>query len=75
METEIAEILSVLFNKKISPKDNISSKDEPDWDSFKHIEIIMVLEENLGIKFNRDEIPTLNSFKKIVKKIKQIKGL
>ena len=46
---------------------------EPKWDSMKHIEVIMVLEEELGISFRPESIPTLTSMAKIVDEINKLK--
>lgn len=71
LEKEIARIFSVLFKKEITPDSDISMDNEELWDSIKHIEIIMTLEEELGISFRMQDIPELRSMKKIIAKAKE----
>ncbi|MBI0005853.1 acyl carrier protein [Gilliamella sp. W8126] len=73
-EDMVAKIFSTLFKKEINSNDDISMESEPKWDSMKHIEIIMVLEEELGISFRPESIPALTSMSKIIDEIKKIKG-
>jgi len=35
------------------------------WDSLKHMQLIMALEDEFGIRFSDDDIPELTSFKLI----------
>lgn len=71
VEEKVKEILEVLLEHKIDTED-ISSDTEELWDSLKHLEIIVTLEEEFGIKFNQDDIPKLNSMCVIISKIKEL---
>lgn len=72
MEEQVAQILSLLLGQEFTSKDNVSMGNQELWDSMKHIEIITTLEEELGVSFKIEEIPTLTSMKKIVETIKNM---
>lgn len=65
LEEQVASIFSVLFNKPVRAGDNFSMKTEKSWDSMKHIEVIMTVEEECGVSFNPKDIPKLTSLDKI----------
>lgn len=73
MEEQVIQILSQLFGKEIKKGDNFSMDTEENWDSLKHIELIMTLEDELGISFSPEDIPHLTSLSKIVEKVKELK--
>ena len=68
----MAEILSTLLGQSFSAENDVSMENQELWDSMKHIEIIITLEEELGISFNAKDIPTLTSMSKIIDAIKQM---
>ena len=72
MEKQVAEILSMLLGQEFSVRDDVSMENQELWDSMKHIEIITTLEEELGVSFKIEEIPTLTSMEKIVEAIKKM---
>lgn len=74
MKEKIAKILSVLFEREVSPDEDVSMENEYKWDSMRHIEIIMTIEEELGISFPPADIPTLTSMKKIIRKVEELKA-
>lgn len=69
---QIANILSLLLDKKIDKNDDVSMGNCDTWDSMKHIEIITTIEEELNISFEIEEIPTLNSMQAIIKKVEDM---
>ena len=73
MENEIIKILSQLFEKEIKKGEEISIYTEEKWDSLKHIEIIMTLEEEFDISFSPEDIQQLKSLSKIIEKVKELK--
>lgn len=73
MEKQIVQILSQLFEKEIKIGDDFSADKEELWDSMKHIEIIMTLEEEFDISFDPKDIPQLKSLSKIIEKVKELK--
>lgn len=66
MEQEIKKILSKLLS--ISPEeisDSTSMKNVKKWDSLKHLEIVMALEEHFDFRVTMDEIVEMINFKGI----------
>ncbi len=56
-----AKLLSLLLDKPISPKDNVSMESCEAWDSIKHIEIIVTFEDHFNIAFEPQDVPLLIS--------------
>ena len=61
MESEIyaalTEILrDALVNETLVVTPELTAKQVPGWDSFKHIEIIIATEERFGVKFVAQEL-------------------
>ena len=69
---KVANILAQLLKCTIEENENISMEDTELWDSMRHIEIIMTIEEELNISFPPQDIPTLVSLDKIVNKIMEM---
>ncbi len=69
---EIKNIFGEVFN--ISP-DKIETKTKQNelegWDSLGQLRLIMTLEEKFGISYSIDEIASLNTYEKILKKTEQ----
>ncbi len=67
---ELKTLLSDIFD--ISEKEidnNIYLNEIKGWDSVKHMELILTIEENYNISLTGDEIASLKSFSDIVKMI------
>lgn len=74
IEEKIAEILSQILKHKIKPGDVVQRKTEEMWDSLKHIEIIVTLEEELDVSIPADKAKDLDSMEKIFTLIKGLKN-
>lgn len=72
IETAVAAILTVLLGKPVSPGAALGKDTEPAWDSIKHIEILLAIEENLDVSFEPEDIPLLTSMDKIIAKIREL---
>ena len=75
METEIKEImarildiLAAQINEETSPE-TVES-----WDSLRHMNLIMALEEKFGIRFTDTQIVEMMSYPLIVATLKELKG-
>ena len=62
---KLANILSTVFEKTISVRDNFSMESSDDWTSLKHIELIVMLEEEFEISFEPEIISELTSQQKL----------
>lgn len=71
---KLANILSTVFEKTISVKDNFSMESSDDWTSLKHIELIVMLEEEFEISFEPEIISELTSQQKLFEYIERQLG-
>jgi len=72
MKTKFFKIFSLLFGKEIAETHDLSMKNNPEWTSLKHIEIILTMEEEFGITFDPQDIPKLTSQKALWEKISEL---
>ena len=63
IQEKIKELISLIFNIE---KIDINEKDEnAHWDSLKHMNFILALEEEFLVKFSNSEIVKMNNFKNV----------
>ena len=54
---KLSDIFKVLFNRPdLELNDNLTAKDVPGWDSFNHVNLIINIDEELGVQFTNDEV-------------------
>ena len=54
---KLSDIFKVLFNRpNLELNDNLTAKDVPGWDSFNHVNLIINIEEEFGVRFSNDEV-------------------
>ena len=69
MEFRIKNVMSAVFEIPIDDLDDFSSSDNiVSWDSLKHMNLIIALEEEMKIDFSENEIIKMTNYK-IIKKI------
>lgn len=68
MKEKFLRIFSLVFGKEIHENHDFSMKNNPEWTSLKHIEIILSIEEEFGIAFEPQDIPKLTSLKALWEK-------
>tara|TARA_X000000950_G_C13897004_1_gene653259 strand:- start:164 stop:403 length:240 start_codon:yes stop_codon:yes gene_type:complete len=61
---KLKKIFSLILKKK-DLKLTLSRANEKKWDSLNHVNIIIAIENEFRIKFNSNEIESMNSLKKI----------
>ena len=71
---KLANILSTVFEKTISVRDNFSMESSDDGTSLKHIELIVMLEEEFEISFEPEIISELTSQQKLFEYIERQLG-
>ena len=71
MDKTFNEIVAKMFNiKEVKIRDNLSSKDIPDWDSMNYLLFIAELEKEFNLSFSMDEVlnaTTLGTIKNLLK--------
>ena len=54
---KLSDIFRVLFNRPdLELTDDLTAKDVPGWDSFNHVNLIINIEEEFGVRFSNDEV-------------------
>ena len=54
---KLSDIFKVLFNRPdLELNDNLTAIDVPGWDSFNHVNLIINIEEEFGVRFSNDEV-------------------
>lgn len=61
MENKLKKIFKRIFKKK--RVENLSSNDDKNWDSLRHLDLIFALEEEFNIKFTNKEITSIKNYK------------
>lgn len=66
IDDTVRGVLAAALNRPVNPDDEVRRADQADWDSVKHIDILFMLEEELGLTFDEADIPELDSVGAIV---------
>lgn len=74
IRAKASKILSMALEKTIDPVTNPLRADTAKWDSLKHIELILMLEDEFKIRFSANEVNAIRSLDDIVEKIKAKNG-
>ena len=72
VKERIAEALSALLEQNVPPNGDIQMSTCDAWDSVKHIEIIMTLEDIFAISFAPEDIPALTSQRRLSAAVQQL---
>lgn len=70
--SEITEIVNEILDIEITDIENVKREDIEEWDSLEHINIILAIEENFGIKFQIDELKTVTEPIGIINKVMEM---
>ena len=62
----IREVFATALDRPIGPDENVVQTSEVAWDSVKHIEIIFMIEEALGVTFDPAEFAEMTSLDECV---------
>ncbi|WP_139452363.1 acyl carrier protein [Campylobacter armoricus] len=71
MEDKFYEILENILETKVDKNSNLNMDNCKNWTSLAHIDIIMSLEEEFEIKFNKEELTNLKSQNDLLNSIKE----
>lgn len=75
IEDKIKKLMSIVFEINLDEiSDNFSQINSKDWDSLRHLNLIVALEEEFDIFFTDNEITSLNSYKEIIDIVKYRKN-
>jgi acyl carrier protein len=60
IEAILTDVFRTLFRRPdLELRDDLTAKQVPGWDSLNHVNLIIQIEEELGIKFRNDEVARL----------------
>ena len=62
----IQKIFEKIFKSKIKKFENLEFNKSKNWDSLKHIQLIVSLEKELKVKIKTSDVEKLTSYKKII---------
>lgn len=73
---EVYEKMNEIFRKifddeEITVSDTTTADDIEGWDSLEHINLVVAIEKNFGIKFNMDEVAKMQNVGEMVDIIMQ----
>ncbi|WP_106768582.1 phosphopantetheine-binding protein [Paenibacillus faecalis] len=66
LRKQVGSILSEVLNTTLSSDENPKRKEMPNWDSLKHMELILRLEEELNVRFSIKEVAAITSLDDLV---------
>jgi acyl carrier protein len=68
---QLSEIFSSAFEEKIELDLESNKENLKQWDSLKHLHLILELEEQLNVRFNIEEIERMTNVERIISILKQ----
>jgi acyl carrier protein len=74
IQEAVADLLSISLGRKIAQTESVTRDSDPKWDSLKHVQLILLLEEHFGVQFSEEEMGALRSSDEIVKAIEEKSG-
>ena len=67
IKERIANVMSAVFEiSQDQVEDDTSPESIKSWDSLKHMNLVIALEEEFGIEFNNEEILKIPNYKSLV---------
>ena len=66
LHQQIGSILSEVLNTTLPPDINPKREEMPNWDSLKHMELILRLEEQFNVRFSIKEVAEITSLDDLV---------
>lgn len=73
MEDKVKEIMAAVFETEASMINETSSADTiENWDSIRHMNLIVALEEEFGIQLNDDQISEMTNFKLVLLTLSEV---
>lgn len=74
MEEKVIQVISQVMGVPAAELNEDSSPDTiAEWDSLKHMNLVLALEEELGVQFSDSQIIEMNSVGLILEILKEIK--
>lgn len=71
IEAVICEITGLILGRTVAFEDHVSQDNEPSWDSLKHVELVIAVEDDLEVRFDEDELAELTSVDRLVAAVRR----
>ena len=71
IQTAVAGLLTITLGRQITQSESVSRDSESNWDSLKHVQLILMLEEQFGIQFSEEEMGSLRDSDGIVRAVEE----
>ena len=71
IQSNVAELLTITLGRQITLNESVSRDSESNWDSLRHIELILMLEEHFGVRFSEEEMAALRNSDEIIHAIEE----
>jgi len=72
IQDAVCEVLGVALAQGRPVDPDFYSEEHPAWDSLKHIEVVLALEDRFNIRFAEAEMSNLDSVPKIARRIGEL---
>jgi len=74
IEDQVRGCLSGVVGRRVLPGETVVRGEEPAWDSLAHVELLFALEDEFGIRFDRDELGSMGSLRDLVDSVARHRG-
>lgn len=74
IQEAVADLLSISLERQVAREEPVTRESDPKWDSLKHVQLILLLEEHFGVQFSEEEMRALRSSDEIVRAIEEKSG-
>ena len=69
-QNKLTDIFRTLFNQPdLVLRNDLTAAEVPGWDSFNHVNLILQIEQEFGLRFQVDEISDLQNVGKLIRLI------
>ena len=69
IQSTVAELLTITLGCPVTQNESVSRDTESSWDSLKHVQLILMLEEQFGVQFSEEEMGSLRDSDGIVRAV------
>ncbi|MFZ3381262.1 MAG: acyl carrier protein [Candidatus Acidiferrales bacterium] len=67
----VTELLSIILGRQVAMTESVTRESDPKWDSLKHVELVLMLEEQFGVQFSEQEMAALCTADDIVRAVEE----
>jgi acyl carrier protein len=61
-EQKLTDVFRTIFNlPDLVLRDDLTAPDVPGWDSFNHVNLVIAIETEFGVRFSTDEVAALQN--------------